>query len=62
MTVLAGVSSRIDRPRHRERHTPRILLTISIVVAAVMALPLVFLFIFADHAGAAAARPSCHRA
>jgi iron(III) transport system permease protein len=56
MTVLAAVSSRIDRPRHRERRTPRILLTISIVVAAVMALPLVFLFIFADHAGAAEVR------
>src|SRR5436305_10516036 len=51
MAVTAPVMPVAGRLRRRASHIPRALLAGSVVVAAVMALPLVFLFIFADHAG-----------
>lgn len=51
MAVTAPVGPLAVRIRRRVARTPRVLLVSSVLVAAVMALPLVFLFIFADHAG-----------
>jgi iron(III) transport system permease protein len=50
-TTMAPAAPPAARLRHREIRTPRTLLAISALIAAVMALPLVFLFILANHAG-----------
>src|SRR5581483_1701926 len=51
MAVSAPVAHLSVRLRRRVARVPRVLLVCSILVAAVMALPLAFLFVFADHAG-----------
>jgi len=55
MAVTAPVAPPAAPPpvrlRHRDARSPRALLATSILIAAVMALPLVFLFIYTDHAG-----------
>jgi iron(III) transport system permease protein len=56
MAVIAPAAPPAAQMRHREARTPRTLLVTSVLIAAVMALPLVFLFIFAKHAGAAEVR------
>jgi iron(III) transport system permease protein len=56
MAVIAPVAPPAARMRHRESRTPRSLLAISTLIAAVMALPLIFLFILAHHAGTAEVR------
>jgi iron(III) transport system permease protein len=56
MAVTAPAAPPAVRLRHRGPRTPRSLLATSAVIAAVMALPLVFLFILAHHAGGSEVR------
>jgi iron(III) transport system permease protein len=51
MAVIAPVAPAAARLRRRPQRTPRTLLGLSVLIAAIMALPLVFLFILTDHAG-----------
>jgi iron(III) transport system permease protein len=55
-TTVAVRTPSAARPRHRRRRSPRTLYAISVLVAAVMALPLAFLFILAHHAGSTEVR------
>jgi iron(III) transport system permease protein len=56
MAVTAPPAPATIPLRNRRPHAPRALLAISALVAAVLALPLLFLFLFADHAGATEVR------
>lgn len=56
MAVTAPAAPTAVRLRHREARTPRTLLATSVLIAVVMALPLAFLLLLADHAGGAEVR------
>jgi iron(III) transport system permease protein len=51
MAVIAPAAPPAVRLRHRDPRTPRALLAISALIAAIMAAPLLFLFILAHNAG-----------
>ena len=56
VAISAPVRPTVARLRYRSAHAPRTLFAISTLVAAVLALPLVFLIVLTDHSGATEVR------